>query len=60
MFEHMTEQEARASILESVSQYCEKFHTRKVKFGNYMELPPESERRVHPVSRIALTGTLRD
>lgn len=26
----------------------------KFKFGNYMELPPENERKVHPVSRIKL------
>lgn len=26
----------------------------KFKFGNYMELPPESERKVHPVSRLEL------
>lgn len=26
------------------------------KFGNYMELPPAEERKVHPVSRFMIKG----
>ncbi len=32
MFENMTEKEARAQILESVSKYCETFHNAKKEF----------------------------
>ncbi len=39
MFEHMTEQEARASILESISQYCEKFHMQKDRWAKGQRIP---------------------
>ena len=28
----------------------------KVKYGDYMKLPPEEKRKIHPVSRISLLG----
>ena len=32
MFENMTEEEARRQILESVGEYCDKYHNRKSGF----------------------------
>ena len=33
MFENMTEQEAKKQILESVGEYCDRFHNRKKDFA---------------------------
>ena len=48
---HSAEYEFEGIIFKGISDYDQYL---KFKFGNYMELPPESERKTHPVSKLKL------
>ena len=50
-YENSADTEFEGKVLRGIKDY-DSYLT--FKFGDYMQLPPESERKVHPVSKIRL------